>query len=92
MIWGIGSLPAGPIKAKPSIPFSHYLLYSFLVLGFLLASCATGEEQMAGYVGQHKSELINNWGPPTEEKKLKNGGSRLEYLRKGIYHGFPRHY
>ena len=60
---GIGSLHSGPIKAKPSVPISHYLLYSFLVFGLLLASCATVEEQMAGYVGQHKSELINNWGP-----------------------------
>ena len=76
---GMDNMHVRPIKAKFSVPFSHYLLYSLLILGLFLASCATVEEQMAGYVGQHKSELINNWGPPAEEKKLKNGGSRLVY-------------
>ena len=34
---------------------------------------------MSGYVGQHRDYLVSNWGPPAEEKKLKNGGYRLVY-------------
>jgi len=34
---------------------------------------------MAGYVGQHRDQLISNWGPPAEEKKLKKGGTRIIY-------------
>jgi hypothetical protein len=49
------------------------------ILSVLLAGCATVEEQMAGYVGQHRDYLVSNWGPPAEEKKLKNGGSRIVY-------------
>ncbi|UCE62640.1 MAG: hypothetical protein JSU59_07045 [Nitrospirota bacterium] len=66
-------------QPKLSLRIAISFLSLLGILSVLLAGCATVEEQMAGYVGQHKSELINNWGPPAEEKKLKNGGSRLVY-------------
>ena len=56
--------------------------FLILTLGFFLASCATLDERMASYVGQHKSELIDNWGPPAEETKLKKGGTKLIYYEQ----------
>ena len=46
----------------------------------LLAGCRTLDQRMEHYVGKHRDELVNNWGPPTEEKKLKNGGTRIVYV------------
>jgi hypothetical protein len=58
-------------------------LLSFLVLlGILFASCASLDERMAKYVGQHRDELVNNWGPPHEETKLKKGGTRIVYYEQ----------
>ena len=46
-----------------------------------LPGCAASlDERMAAYVGQHRNELINNWGPPTEESQLKKGGTRIVYV------------
>ena len=59
--------------------FAISFLSLIVFLSVLVVGCATVEEQMAGYVGQHRDYLVSNWGPPAEEKKLKNGGSRLVY-------------
>jgi hypothetical protein len=66
-------------QPKLSLRFAVSFLSLLWILSILLAGCATVEEQMAGYVGQHRDYLVSNWGPPAEEKKLKNGGSRLVY-------------
>jgi len=50
------------------------------IIGILLAGCASLDEQMGKYVGLHRNELVNNWGPPTEESKLKKGGTRIVYV------------
>ncbi len=63
------------LPCRFAIPFLSFIL----IVSVLVAGCATVEEQMAGYVGQHRDYLVSNWGPPAEEKKLKNGGSRLIY-------------
>ena len=58
-------------------------LLSFLVLlGVLFASCASLDDRMAAYVGQPRSELVNNWGPPNEEVKLKHGGTQIIYYEQ----------
>ncbi len=66
-------------QAKLPWRFAISLLSLIWILSVLVSGCATVEEQMAGYVGQHRDYLVSNWGPPAEEKKLKNGGSRLVY-------------
>ena len=53
-----------------------------MIIGFFAAGCASLDDRMASYVGQHKSELIDNWGPPHEETKLKKGGSKLIYYEQ----------
>ncbi len=74
-------LSSHPRQFQAQLPLRLALPFLSLIwiLTFLVAGCASVEKQMAGYVGQHKSELISNWGPPAEEKKLKNGGYRLVY-------------
>jgi hypothetical protein len=62
---------------------SPTFLLSFLVLlGVFFASCASLDDRMAAYVGQPRSELVNNWGPPHEETKLKKGGTRIIYYEQ----------
>ena len=73
------SIHPGWCQAKLPWRFAISFLFLILIGSVLVAGCATVEEQMAGYVGQHRDYLVSNWGPPAEEKKLKNGGSRLIY-------------
>jgi len=53
-----------------------------VIIGILFAGCASLDERMAKYVGQHRDELINNWGPPSEVTKLKKGGTRIIYYEQ----------
>lgn len=69
----------GWFQAELPWRFAISFLSLILIVSISVAGCATVEEQMAGYVGQHRDYLVSNWGPPAEEKKLKNGGSRLIY-------------
>ena len=64
---------------KLFVPLALSVLSISWLLIVLLTGCQTVEEQMAGYVGQHRDYLVSNWGPPAEEKKLKNGDYRLVY-------------
>ena len=65
-----------------SIKSITYIISLLVIIGFIVAGCASLDDRMASYVGQHKSELINNWGPPAEETKLKKGGSKLIYYEQ----------
>ena len=48
----------------------------------LVVGCASLDDRMGKYVGQHRNELVNNWGPPSEETKLKKGGTRIVYYEQ----------
>jgi hypothetical protein len=69
----------GWLQAKLLWRSSKFLLFLFWIFTVLVAGCATLDERMKGYVGQPRSEVVKNWGPPDEETKLKNGGSRIVY-------------
>lgn len=55
------------------------VICTFIVL---LAGCASLDKRMSNYVGQSRNQLVNNWGSPSEEIPLKNGGSRLVYVEE----------
>ena len=59
-----------------------YTITLLMIIGFVVAGCASLDDRMASYVGQHRSELINNWGPPHEETKLKKGGTKMIYYEQ----------
>jgi len=57
------------------------LFLSFIwIIGILLAGCRTLDERMTRYVGEHPDELVSYWGPPSEETKLKKGGTPILYV------------
>jgi hypothetical protein len=51
----------------------------------LLFGCTSRQERMNSsmnpWVGQHQDDLLRQWGPPTQEIRLSNGGSILSYTR-----------
>ena len=65
----------------PLMKSTTSLLSCLFLLGVLCASCASLDDRMAAYVGQPRSELVNNWGPPHEETKLKKGRNQDDLLR-----------
>jgi len=65
-----------------SMRFETSFLSFIVIIGVLFASCASLDDRMAKYVGQHRDELVNNWGPPNEETKLKNGGTQIIYYEQ----------
>ena len=68
------------IQPARSFQLGITLLFVLWLIGVGLPGCAASlDKRMAGYVGQHRNELVNNWGPPAEETKLKNGGTRIVY-------------
>lgn len=52
------------------------------LIGGLLAGCSSLDDRMKRYVGHHRDELVRNWGPPTEETKLKKGKTRIVYVEQ----------
>ena len=54
------------------------------------AGCSSLDSKMKSYVGHHRDQLIQLWGPPTQEVKLSTGGHSLAYVnqwsdRSGLY-------
>ena len=45
----------------------------------LCVGCNTLAKNMKSFVGSHRDELIQRWGPPDQEAKLSTGGSSLVY-------------
>ncbi len=61
---------------------------AFLLITFLLViACANVgyEHQLQQYVGQTEQSLIENFGTPSVQKNLPNGGKILTYFRQGTY-------
>lgn len=46
---------------------------------FLLTGCLS--QRMSSWEGKHRDDLIQKWGPPTQEAKLSKGGSSLVYVQ-----------
>ena len=40
------------------------------------------QEQLEGWKGFHREDLLRAMGPPTQETSLPNGGQRLEYIQR----------
>jgi len=63
---------------------------SILLLG-LVALLVWGcglfpQEDLKGWVGFHREELIRVMGPPTKETPLPDGGTRLEFVQRITRH------
>ena len=72
-----------------SARISSLLLYDkgdvamrILLIGLIVlcTGCSTISSKMGSYVGSHRDELIQRWGPPSQETALTNGGRSLLYV------------
>ena len=44
------------------------------------------KEELKGWIGFHREELVRVMGPPTKETRLENGGTRLDFVERITRH------
>jgi hypothetical protein len=59
-----------------------------VVISLLCSGCGASRQKvldstMNAWIGAHRDDLINAWGPPAQETRLSNGGSILTYRSGG---------
>lgn len=62
------------------------ILWALLLLPFVFYGCATTggyERVLQSWVGNNVNNLIQKWGPPTNEYKLPNGNVMYTWLFDG---------
>ena len=64
------------------------LSFVFLaILGFFAMGCGSfPQEQLSGWKGVHREELIRVMGPQTKQTALPEGGQRLEFIQRITRH------
>ncbi|MDX1412055.1 MAG: hypothetical protein R3351_07845 [Nitrospirales bacterium] len=61
------------------------LLFSIMLFG--VSACGLfPQEDLKGWVGFHREELIRVMGPPTKETPLPDGGTKLEFIQRITKH------
>jgi len=59
----------------------------FLIIVLWVSGCGLfPQEDLKGWVGFHREELIRVMGPPTRETPLPDGGTRLEFVQRITRH------
>jgi hypothetical protein len=59
------------------------MLSRSLVLALILlvnTACTTLDSTMSSWVGTHKDQLFQKWGPPSQEVALQDGGTSMVYV------------
>jgi len=58
-----------------------------VIIVFLVWGCGLfPQEDLKGWIGFHREELIRVMGPPTRETPLPDGGTRLEFVQRITRH------
>ena len=83
--------PGNPVfsLSRKQPPILWRCLLSVLLgigVGTVLGCGLFPQEDLKGWVGFHREELIRVMGPPTKETPLPDGGTRLEFVQRITKH------
>lgn len=74
-----------PVKSGTRKTFSGILIPGLVAL-FVWGCGLIPQEDLKGWVGFHREELIRVMGPPTKETPLPDGGTKLEFIQRITKH------